>query len=56
MARDRVERVLQIIFCCQKETRPTKIVTPYRWRVLAYAQNSDGQVEGPFDIGLLNRH
>ena len=56
MARDRVERILQTFFCCQKEARSTKIVTPYRWRVLAYAQDPDGEVEGPYDIDSLNRH
>jgi hypothetical protein len=54
MARDRIERILQTFFCRQEETRPTKVVTPYRWRVLAYAQDSDGEVEGSFDIDAFN--
>ena len=54
MARDKVERVLQTFFYRQEEARPTKVVTPHSWRVLAYAQDSDGEVEGLFDIDLLN--
>jgi hypothetical protein len=54
MARDRVERILQTFFCRQEEARPTKIITPYRWRVLAYAQDSDGEVKGSLDICPLN--
>ena len=46
MARDRVETILQSFFCRQEEARPTKVVTPHSRRVFAYAQDSDGEVEG----------
>ena len=50
MACDRVKRILQTILFGQKKARPTKIVTPHRWRVLAYAQDTDGEVEGLYKL------
>jgi hypothetical protein len=54
MAGDRVERVLQTLFVCQKEAQPTENVSSFRRRVLAHTQDFDGEVEGPFLVNLLN--
>jgi hypothetical protein len=48
VARDRIERVLQTFCCSEKETRPTVDVASHRWRIPAYAEDIDGQVEGLF--------
>jgi hypothetical protein len=47
VASDRVERILRTFLCCENEVGPTKNVTPYRGRILAYAQDFDGEIEGP---------
>ena len=52
MAGDRVERILQTFLCCQKEARSTESVAPYRRRILTYAEDFDGEVEGPFHLIL----
>lgn len=54
MAGDRVEKFSQPFFCCQKESRPTENVPQFRQRVLACAQDVDGEVKGSFDTNQLN--
>ena len=54
MAGNRLERILYSFLCCQTEARPAGNVTPYRGRILAYAQDFDGEIEGTFPRSLIS--
>jgi hypothetical protein len=46
MARHRIKRILQTFCCPQEKARPTANLTPHRWRIPAYTEDVNGQVEG----------
>ena len=46
MARDPIGRVLRAFCSTQSEAWPAVDVASHRWRVLAHAENLDGQIEG----------
>jgi hypothetical protein len=52
VAGNRLERILQAFLCSQNEPGPTKNITPYGRRILAYAQDVDGKIEGPVPLIL----
>lgn len=54
MALDRIEGVLQLVFCTQKATGFAEDLAYDCERISPYNQNADGEIEGMYITSLLS--